>query len=397
MKTRSSLPLLALLLGLFGLLSEGQAAAPQDGSPWSWGYNGYGQLGDGTTELSNVPIEVSGLSEVVSVSGGLAHSVALKSDGTVWSWGLNSVGQLGNGTTSDSPSLPVEVAGIDRVIAVSAGIEHSIALKSDGTVWGWGGNRFGQLGNGSSDDSSIPVQVAGLDRITNVAAGGYRNLARRSDGTFWTWGTPGLGGAGFERETTRGLPVQVQGPVGVVDVAVGIDHSLALKDGLVYAWGLNRYGQLGDGSNVDSPDNLVLVKGLKDIVALGAGSYHSLATTKTGNVWAWGWNGSGQLGNGTTTDSPVPVQVKGLSGVSAVAAGWYHSMALTRDGTVWVWGDNLFGKLGDGSFRQSAVPQKLTSIGKALGIGAGADYSLAVKAPPTPTPIASRSAPRRVR
>lgn len=382
-------PLLAILVW-----ASAGTAATTAGTPWAWGYNSYNQLGDGTNEMSNVPIQVSGVDDVIAVSGGLAHTLVLKSDGTLWAWGNNNVGQVGNGGASEEPSGPTEVQGIDHVIGIGTGVEHSIALRTDGTVWAWGGNRYGQLGNGTTDDSPLPVQVAGLDRITNIAAGGYRNLARRSDGTFWGWGTPGLAGAGFSSEAVKLTPVQMQGPPGVIELAVGIDHSMVVKDGAVYTWGLNRYGQLGDGTFIDHPGELVQAKGLKDVAAVAAGSYHSLALTKSGTLLSWGWNGSGQLGNGTTTDSNVPVPVTGISGVVAMAAGWYHSIAVTKDGSVWAWGDNLFGKLGDGSYKQSSVPRKLTLINGATAVGAGADYSLAVRVPPTPTPTGGTGAPR---
>jgi alpha-tubulin suppressor-like RCC1 family protein len=396
MRTRHCLGLGVTLVVAVLLWSSVASAATRSGTPWSWGYNAYGQLGDGTSELSSVPIQVGGVDDITAISGGLAHTLALKSDGTLWSWGNNNVGQVGNGAASDLPSGATEVVGIDHVIAIGTGVEHSSALKTDGTVWAWGGNHYGQLGTGGTDDSALPVQVGGLDRITNIAAGGYRNLARRSDGTFWGWGTPGLGGAGFSSEAVKLSPVQMDGPAGVVDLAVGIDHSMVVKDGAVYSWGLNRYGQLGDGSWDDHPGELVPVKGLKDIVAVAAGSYHSLALTKSGALLAWGWNGSGQLGNGTTTDSNVPIQVKGVSGVVAMAAGWYHCIAVTQDGSVWVWGDNLFGKLGDGSFKQSAIPRKLVGFGGISAVGAGADYSLAVRVPPTPTPTAASPSAKTV-
>ncbi|HEX2923103.1 MAG TPA: hypothetical protein VHS28_03640 [Chloroflexota bacterium] len=398
MRTRPSycVGLAISVLSALLLWSTLATAATTAGNPWSWGYNAYGQLGDGTSELSNVPIQVGGVEDVIAISGGLAHTLTLKSDGTLWAWGNNSVGQVGNGGASDAPSGPTEVQGIDHVIGIGTGVEHSVALKSDGTVWAWGGNRYGQLGVGTTEDRALPVQVANLDRVTNIAAGGSRNLARRSDGTFWGWGTPGLGGAGFSSEAVRLSPVQIGGPAGVVELAVGIDHSMVVKDGMVYSWGLNKYGQLGDGTFDDHTGDLVAAKGLKDVVAVAAGSYHSLALKKTGSLVAWGWNGSGQLGNGTTTDSNTPVQVKGLSGVVAMAAGWYHSIAVTQDGSVWVWGDNLYGKLGDGSYKQSSVPRKLPGFAGVTGVGAGADYSLAVRVPPTPTPAAASPSTRTV-
>lgn len=381
------LPLIAAALAAWVLLGAVAFAEDSGGDAWAWGYNGSGQLGDGTTEIRNAPRKVPDMAGVTSVAGGLLHSVAVTSDGSVKAWGNNVTGQLGNGTNESSPS-PVDVAGIDHVMAVSAGFNHSVALKMDGTVWSWGGNSYGQLGNGTKDDSALPVQVAGLERITQVASAGFHNLARRSDGTVWFWGTPGLGGAGFDgaQISSALLPVQLTSPLGVTDVAAGIDHDLMLKDGNVYSWGTNQYGQLGDGTPTSRLSGFTQVKGLKDAVAITAGSYHTLALAKDGKLYSWGWNGSGQLGNGTTTNSSIPVEVKGLRAVSDIAAGWYHNLARATDGTLWAWGDNLFGKLGDGTFRLSLVPKKIDGVGGAIGISAGADHSLVVMAEPTPAP-----------
>jgi len=309
---------------LLFLVNAAWAAPPEGGNVWAWGHNGYGQLGDGTNELANLAVQAGALTEVTAVSGGLAHSLALKADGTVWAWGNNSHGQLGDGSTTDSAD-PVRVVGLERVIGIAAGLEHSLALKSDGEIWAWGSNRFSQLGNGTSDNSPTPILVPGVSRMTSIATGDYRNLARRADGSLWSWGTPGLEGVSLDLGAMRPVAEQLSAPSGIMDVAVGIDHGMVLRDGQVLSWGLNRYGQLGDGSNETRPGSLVAVKNergaLKDVTAIAAGSYHGLALTSTGTVWSWGWNGAGQLGNYSTADSNLAVQVRNLKSVRAISAG----------------------------------------------------------------------------
>ena len=166
-------------------------ALKSDGTVWAWGYNYYGQLGDGSTTSSTTPVQVSGLSGVIALAGGYSHSLALKSDGTVWAWGSNYSGQLGDGSTTSS-TTPVQVSNLDGVVALAAGSYHSLALKSYDTVWAWGYNYYGQLGDGSTDSStgnrSTPVQVSGLRGVIALAGGGYHSLALKSDGTVWAWG-----------------------------------------------------------------------------------------------------------------------------------------------------------------------------------------------------------------
>jgi alpha-tubulin suppressor-like RCC1 family protein len=202
---------------------------------------------------------------VTAIAAGFGQTVALKSDGTVWTWGDNSSGQLGDGSATSS-NIPVQVRGLSgistgMVIAVAAGYDHTVALKNDGTVWAWGNNKNGQLGNGNSTPSKTPVQVSGLSTVTAVAAGFSHTVALKSDGTVWTWGNNSKGqlGSGLTNgvPVDSATPVQVSGLSGAMDIAAGYEDSVALKaaangDGTVWAWGSNSYGQFGNGLAVDS-------------------------------------------------------------------------------------------------------------------------------------------------
>src|SRR5690554_841380 len=284
---------------------------------WTWGYNYYGQLGDGTTVNRSEPVQISGLpaGTILAISGGMGHTVVLLADGTVWAWGDNQYGQLGDGTT-DNSSEPVQVtvpAG-KEIIAVSAGGYHNLAVAGDGTVWAWGQNSNGQLGTGSYDDSSVPVEIATLSEegIIAVAGGGQHSLALSGTGEVWGWGQNWDGQAGGSG-TTKSTPVIISGLNGVEAIDAGLDHSIALlSDNTVVTWGRNEYGQLGDGDAPGSSNTPVAVTGLANTTAVYAGQYHNLALTADGAVWAWGRNDGGQLGDGTTNNSSIPLPVEDL-------------------------------------------------------------------------------------
>ena len=327
------------------------------GTVWTCGDNEYGQLGNGTIYDSNIPVlVVNGLYGVVAIAAGVSnHSMALKGDGTVWAWGENYSGQLGNDTITDS-NIPVPASGLSGVRAIGVGGSHSMALKDDGTLWAWGGNYSGELGNGTNIDSYTPAQVSGLSGVEALEGGGLHSLALKGDGTVWAWGNNGYGQLGNGTITDSNIPVPVSGLSGIVAIAGGLWHSIALKgDGTVWAWGYNGAGQLGTDTTTGSSIP-IQISGLSGVMAIAVGELHSMALKDDGTVWAWGNNGSGQLGNGTKTNSYTPVQVIGLSGAVAIAGGARHSVALKVDNTLWAWGGNESGQFGDGSYANSLVP-----------------------------------------
>ncbi|HYO56780.1 RCC1 domain-containing protein, partial [Archangium sp.] len=256
------------------------------------------------------------------------HTLLVRLDGTVWSWGFGGFGQLGDGTTTSVRTTPVQVQGLTSAVSVAAGGDHSLALRHGGTVWAWGANSSGQLGNASITQRTTPVQVSGLTGVTAIAAGEGHSLAVRDDGTLWAWGENASGQLGDGSTTDRLSPVQVSGLTGVVAVAAGYDFSLALRnDGTVWGWGDNVKGELGNGTTTASPTP-VQVSGLTGVTAIAAGTAHALALKSDGTLWAWGYNDYSQLGDGTSISRLTPVQVSGLTGVTAIAAGTAHALAL---------------------------------------------------------------------
>ena len=361
-------------------------------------------LVSGTGDSASVGLSVSG-SAVIDIKAAGKRSLALKSDGTVLAWGGNVYGGLGDGSAT-TRYTPVQVSGLGAgsgVIAIAAAEDHSLALKSDGTVLAWGGNVNGQVGDGSTTTRYTPVQVSGLGAgsgVIAIAAGGSvytgSSMALKSDGTVLVWGNNGNGKLGDGTTTNRNTPVQVSGlgaGSGVTAIAMGTKHALALKsDGTLLAWGYNAYGAIGDGTTTDrwTPTAVSGLGAGSGVTAIAAGgsnystSYvnYSLALKSDGTVLGWGVNSGYQLGDGTTTTRTTPVQTSGLgagSGVTAIAAGYHHSLALFSSGQVKAWGTNVDGQLGDGTTTTRTTPVQVSGFGAGSGAtaiaAAGERYS----------------------
>jgi alpha-tubulin suppressor-like RCC1 family protein len=314
-----------------------------DGTVWAWGENGKGQLGIGTTSDAHTPYTTQ-ISNVAAIAAGGSHSLALSSDGTVWAWGLNDAGQLGNGTNADATS-PVQVKGffLVRAVAIAAGENHSLAVDGNGEVWAWGKNTFGQLGDSSMTDRSAPVKVKQLNNVVQVAAGANHSLALKNDGSVWAWGdhrhlqlgngtllSPSL----TPIRVPTGLPTTPQPFLSDVKaIAAGGDHSLALTNGNeVWGWGSDKFAEssgVGGGLGAVAPLFPQSIQGITGkVIAIAAGTNHSLALTDDGRVWAWGHNDQGQLGDSTLVDPFAVHSVKNLHAAKAIAAGGAHSTAL---------------------------------------------------------------------
>jgi alpha-tubulin suppressor-like RCC1 family protein len=377
----------------------------------AWGYNEYGQLGDGTTIFRPQVVSVT-LPDAVAIAAGGAHSLAVRNDGTVVAWGLNRNGQLGDGTRNQRPSAVAVidadgVGPLSNVVQVAAGWYHSLALKSDGTVWAWGKNENGQLGDGSRTQRLLPVQVSGLRNVQLIAAGVDFSAAVVSDGTVWTWGKNDDGQLGIGNRESQALPLRVldsdgNGLRNISAISLGGDHAIALTtSGVALTWGANASGQLGNGSRDDAltaqPIRNVSFGGstitapLWQLVAAGYG--HSLLLTRDGRVFSGGNNFLGQLGQGNNNNqstlrpvvapnSPNPV----LSNIVAIRAGAGHSVALGSDGLLRAWGWNQFGNLGDGTRENRNLPVIVRNLRAVTLFDAGYAHTLAIGTRSTTTP-----------
>ena len=310
-----------------------------------------------TPPIPNVPTQVPSFANASAVAAGTNSTVVLKNDGSIWAWGDNTYGELGNGTTTSSV-VPVKssTCNIPMLMAthnsssskrVAASQNFSLAVKNDGTVESWGQNNYGQLGDGTAVNRTSPVQAQNLTSMTSVAAGWSFGLGVKSDGTVWGWGYNGDGELGDGTNTNRPTPIQIPSLSNMVAVAAGEYHGLGLKaDGSVWAWGYNNNGQLGDGTTTERR-TAVQVIGLSNVVAVAAGASFSLAIKSDGTVWGWGYNGDGELGLGIEMSvTTSPAQMLGMSGALAIAAGQYHTLVLRSDGTVWTCGYNTNGSVG---------------------------------------------------
>ncbi|BDR52133.1 hypothetical protein KIM372_00400 [Bombiscardovia nodaiensis] len=328
------------------------------------------------------------------IEAGFGHSLLTASTGDTYVWGHNDSGQLGDASQTDHSS-PVKISGPGglRFTSLSAGARHTLAIGSDGRVYAWGDDSYGQLGGTGSH--TVPALVPGFPNgltFTAVSTGLYSSFALASDGSLYSWGSNGDGQLGIGSTTNQSIPQVIALPAGVtkfVAISAGYSHTLALgDDGNIYAWGSNDNGRLGDGTTTQRllPQKVQLPVGLAKFTAISAGGYHSMAIGSDGKAYAWGWAALGQLGNGTADyllhATPGVVQLGLPNGVqvSQISAGDQHSFAIDSEGKLHAWGDNRKGQLGDSSLTQRNSPVQITVAGvtKFTQVSAGDAYALAL-------------------
>jgi alpha-tubulin suppressor-like RCC1 family protein len=335
-------------------------ALKSNGGLWAWGNNTSGEMGLGFVSFGIDTPTATGTPATEWVSGavGGSHTVALRSEGTLWSWGSNDHGQLGTGNNTDQ-NTPVMSGNDSNWVAVSAGEDHTAALKSNGTLWSWGDNGNGQLGIGNYNDQDNPQQVSGSN-WASVSCGSAHSLALKADGTLWAWGDNSSGQLGTGNYSTFTSPVQIGSYDKWLAIAAGGKHSLALKaDGSLWAWGRNTEGQLGTGNNTVQLSPVQVGAG-DTWVWISAGDQYSLALKADGTLWAWGMNSDGQLGIGNYNNQNSPIQIGAANDWIAANAGKAHSIAWKVDGTIWSWGNNDYGQLGLGNNTGYNSPQQVT-------------------------------------
>ena len=354
------------------------------GGLWTWGQNNLGQLGLVNTIYYSSPKQVGTSTNWSSISGGAVsfHATALKTDGTLWTWGRNNYGQLGFGNTA-AYSSPKQVGVSTTWSSIINGGYHTLAIKTDGTLWSWGLNNCGQLGFGNRTNYSSPKQVGSLTNWLRITAGYYHTIALKTDGTLWTWGKNRLGQLGLGNITYYSSPKQVGNSTDWSSINSGTNHTLAIKtDGTLWTWGFNGSGQLGLNtaglySSYSSP---VQVGALTNWSKVSVSDF-SVAIKTDGTLWSWGNNLDGQLGLGNRTYYSSPKQVGALTNWSNIIACWRHDIALKTNGTLWTWGFNNYGQLGlgtsgIGSYYSS--PKQIGSLTTWSNISGGYSFTIGI-------------------
>ena len=285
-----------------------------------------------------------------SVAAGNAHTIGVKTDGTIYVWGENIYGQVGDGGGSNRLTpFPTSIDGKWIAPAVGSQADHTVVVKADGMVWAWGNNSDGQLGDGTSSHRNIPVKIVWRGNKWASLAGGMGHTAGvKSDGTLWAWGSNDSGQIGDRSyQVNKYLPMKI-GDNRWLSLEAGSYHTVGIKsDGSLWAWGYNTYGQLGDGTSGNVKTEPISIASGTAWKRVDAGIYHTLAVKSDGTLWGWGYNSDGELGDGTNTERHTPTSIAAGATWKGVASGIYHTVGIKSDGTLWSWGKNVNGQLGD--------------------------------------------------
>jgi alpha-tubulin suppressor-like RCC1 family protein len=315
---------------------------------WAWGSNGSGQLGDNTWARKSSPVSIKNDTKFQSISAGTAHSLGIDVSGCIWSWGRSDEGQVGDGTRI-TRNTPVKIMIGVKFKSISTDMNHSLAIDVSGNLWAWGYNCAGQVGDGTLISRLSPVKIMDGIKFKCIATGGNHSLAIDVSGNLWAWGYNNAGQIGDGTFINRLYPVKIMEGTKFISVSAGFCSSLAIdSSGKIWAWGDNSHGQLGDNTRIQRITPVKIKNDTKFSFISTGGFGHSLAIDILGNLWAWGENGVGQLGDGTNIPRNSPVPIKSGTKFKIVSAGWNHSSAVDLLGNIWTWGESSDGQLGNG-------------------------------------------------
>ena len=334
-------------------------ALKEDGSLWMWEKHIFCLLSKNTIPRRDFPIHVGTSDDWGKISAGKEHYLAIKTDGSLWTWGDNNYGQLGNSTNINSANIPICISSTSYWETVAAGENYSIAIKQDGSMWAWGCNSYGQLGDGTNTNRNTPVRIGEENDWKMVAAGSQHSVALKADGSLWAWGSNNYGQLGNNDDIDCVFPVRIGSDTDWASVSVGGYHTIAIKnDGSLWAWGNNNTGQLGDNTTINrsTPTN---IHKRNEWATVSAGYDYSIAVTKDGNLWAWGANDNGQLGDGTYTTRYIPICIAKQNNWSAVLAGKGSTIVMRTDSSIWAWGKDIKYLYYDGTSIDCIAPVKI--------------------------------------
>lgn len=336
------------------------SAIKEDGTLWAWGINLFGEVGSGTDDNVYFPLQIGNDNSWIQVCSGRHHSLALKNDGTLWSWGSNRDGQLGNGEnmTLEKSLIPIQVGNEKDWKYIATKYDHCLAIKNDGTLWAWGNNVTGQLGDGTNINRSVPTQVGMSNKWKSAATGNYHTLAIAEDGSLWAWGGNASGQLGDNFGGFASTPKLINDTKKWINVVAGLDYSLAIrKDNTLWAFGSNLIGLCGNGKmEIFQPIPNMVDDNSQDYIFVSAGNHHTFGIKKDGTLWGFGSNIGGELGDFTNTLSPK--QFGNDKDWAYVSGGQHFTMAIKKDGTLWAWGSDNMGAwgIGDRGDKGSNIP-----------------------------------------
>ena len=376
---------LLVFLVLFTTLSFGQCfveiacgeghvvAKKSDNSIWTWGWGGWGQQGNGNEFVDEYsPIQLTTATDWQNSSSGKFNSFGIKMNGTLWGTGNNTNGALGINSNVLNTTVTTQIGSASNWKQVSGGGFFTLATKTDNTLWGWGQNDLYQMGNGTCCADRLSPGQIGTDadwKLAIACTSARVGLAIKTNGTLWGWGGNGSGLIGESNISSRPYPTQIGTDSNWEMLATGAAHALALKtDGTLWAWGEGFNGQTGDTLPPTFFRSSPRQVGSDTWIYIACGFQSSFGIKSDGTLWGWGRNDAGQLGDGTTVERRLPVQIGTDSDWVAVAAGYQHGVALKSNGALYTWGTNDFGQLGNGSTTPQPLPTYIAVAGCTLGV-----------------------------
>ena len=364
----------AFIIGGINECSQaGNIMVDEDGKVYGWGYNGYGQLGTGDTTNKTIPTEIKITGDLFTqwkqISVGSYHTVAIDYDGNIYTWGRNNYGQLGDGTTINKsvPTL-ITLPNGNKAKSVSCGLYHTVVIDSEGNIYTWGYNNYGQLGNGTTINKTVPtlITLPNGNKAKSVSCGYFHTAIIDTEENLFTCGQNNYGQLGDGTTTNKVIPTLIILPNGnkIQKINCGGYNSMTIDtEGNLFVWGYNYYGTLGDGTTIDkiTPTQITLPSQAK-VKEVGCGYYNSIAVDSEGNIYTWGYNNYGQLGNGTTINKAVPTLITLPNGNKAqtVSCKYEHIAIIDSDRNIYTWGLNNYGQLGDETTAKKTTPTQIS-------------------------------------